>query len=48
MDFFVVTLSAQRANFSLVFHAFLFSSNNFLMILIKLLLEDSANQFPWG
>ena len=48
MDFFVLTLSDQRENFNLAFHAFLFSSNSFLMIQIKLLLEDLANPFPWG
>lgn len=48
MDFFMLIWLAHKACINLEYQAFFFSYNNFLMILIKLLFEDSANLFPYG
>ena len=40
IDFLVLTLFAHRAKINLEFQAFLFSCNNFLMVLTKLLFDD--------
>ena len=46
MDFLLVTLSAHSENFDLESQFFLLSSNSFLIILTRLLLDDSARPLP--
>ena len=48
MDFLVLIRSAHSENLNFESHDRLFSVSNFLIILMRVLLDDYANPMPWG